>query len=101
VDGPSSTTSLVIDRLVDPGTPPDEAIEKEERAQRVRRVLDRLPDGPRKALEAFHMRGLSYQEVAKEMNVPLGTVATWVTRGRRAMAEALEDEVRETQGGKS
>jgi RNA polymerase sigma-70 factor (ECF subfamily) len=97
-DAPASTQSLVIDRLVDPGAPADEQIELAERAARVRRVLDRLPDGPRKALEMFHMEGLQYQEIATKLEVPLGTVATWVTRGRKAMAEALEDEV---SGGKS
>ena len=97
-DAPASTQTLVIDRLVDPGAPADEQIELAERAARVRRVLERLPDGPRRALELFHMEGLQYQEIAAKLEVPLGTVATWVTRGRKAMAEALEDEV---VGGRS
>jgi RNA polymerase sigma-70 factor (ECF subfamily) len=92
-DAPSSATALVIDRLVDPGAPADEQIERAERAARVRRVLGRLPEGPRRALELFHMEGMQYQEIATKLEVPLGTVATWVTRGRKAMAEALEDEV--------
>ena len=88
-----SSAAAVVDRLVDPGAGADEQIELAERAARVRRVLAKLPDGPRKALELFHLEGLAYQEVAARLNVPLGTVATWVTRGRKAMAEALEDEV--------
>lgn len=92
-DAPSST-ALVLDRLIDPGAIADEQMERAERAERVRRVLAKLPDGPRRALELFHLDGLSYQEIAARLDVPLGTVATWVTRGRKAMAEALEDEVR-------
>lgn len=92
-DAPSST-ALVLDRLIDPGAIADEQMERAERAARVRRVLAKLPDGPRRALELFHLDGLSYQEIAARLDVPLGTVATWVTRGRKAMAEALEDEVR-------
>jgi RNA polymerase sigma factor (sigma-70 family) len=91
-DAPSSTTA-VIDRLADPGAGADEQIELAERAARVRRVMQTLQDGPRKALELFHLEGLPYQDIAKQLGVPLGTVATWVTRGRKAMAEALEDEV--------
>jgi len=91
-EAPSSTTA-VIDRLVDPGAAADEQIELAERAARVRRIMNKLPEGPRRALELFHLEGLAYQEIAARMNVPLGTVATWVTRGRKAMAEALEDEV--------
>jgi RNA polymerase sigma-70 factor (ECF subfamily) len=66
----------------------------------VRRVLRGLPEGPRDALSLFHLEGLSYQEVAARLGVPLGTVATWVTRGRKAMAEALEDDaIREPKQG--
>ena len=90
-DAPSST-NLVMDRLIDPSAGADEQIEVAERAARVRRVLQQLPEGPRNASQLFHMEGLSYQEVAGRLDVPLGTVATWVTRGRKAMAEALEDD---------
>jgi len=98
-DAPSST-SAIVDRLIDPSASADEQIELAERAARVRRVMSKLPEGPRKALEMFHLEGLAYQDIAKKMNVPLGTVATWVTRGRKAMAEALEDEVSGATGGK-
>ena len=105
-DAPSST-NLVMDRLIDPAAGADEQMEIAERAARVRRVLLVLPEGPRNALQLFHMEGLSYQEISARLDVPLGTVATWVTRGRKAMAEALEDDAFETRkpaasgGGKS
>lgn len=89
-DEPSGT-SLVIDRLVDPGQDPLEKVEQSERDRQVRRVLDALPEGPRKALELFHIEGLEYKEIAARLDVPLGTVATWVTRGRKAMASTLEE----------
>lgn len=67
----------------------------------MRRVLETLPEGPRQALMLFHLEELGYQEIAKRLGVPLGTVATWVTRGRKALAEALEsrmiDEERRTR----
>jgi RNA polymerase sigma factor (sigma-70 family) len=103
----ASSTNLVMDRLIDPAAGADEQMEVAERAARVRRVLLMLPEGPRNALQLFHMDGLSYQEISVRLDVPLGTVATWVTRGRKAMAEALEDDAHETRetaasgGGKS
>ena len=95
----SDSTKNVMDRLIDPGAGADEQMEVAERALRVRRILRQLPEGPRNALQLFHMEGLSYQEVAARLEVPLGTVATWVTRGRKAMAEALEDDVGEMRIG--
>ena len=101
-DAPSSPAS-VVDRLIDPSARADEQIEIAERAAEVRRVLETLPEGPRKALQLFHMESLSYQDVAARLGVPLGTVATWVARGRKAMAEALDDgpSRREPVGGRS
>jgi len=97
-DNGGSSATAVIDRLADPGARADEQIELAERAARVRRVLSTLPAGPRNALELFHLGGLQYQEIALRLDVPLGTVATWVTRGRKAMAEALEDDLPTRRG---
>jgi RNA polymerase sigma-70 factor (ECF subfamily) len=97
-DAPSSTAA-VVERLADPGAAADEQIELAERAARVRRVMRTLADGPRQALELFHLEGVPYAEIARRLGVPLGTVATWVTRGRRAMAEALEDDVDRVRRG--
>lgn len=95
---PPSAATAVVDRLADPGAGADEQIELAERAALVRRVMQLLPEGPRRALELFHLDGLPYQEISKRLGVPLGTVATWVTRGRKAMAEALSDEVEREVG---
>jgi RNA polymerase sigma-70 factor, ECF subfamily len=99
-DAPSGA-SAVMDRLVDPSAAADEQLEAAERARRVRRVLSTLPEGPRTALELFHLEGLAYQEIATRLGVPLGTVATWVTRGRKALAVALEDDVMEQRERRS
>jgi RNA polymerase sigma-70 factor (ECF subfamily) len=80
--------------LADPGALADVEIENTETAARVRRILAGLPEGQRRALELFHIEELPYQEIARRLEVPLGTVATWVTRGRKTIAEALEEEVR-------
>lgn len=91
---PPSSTGALVERLADPGANADAQIEDAERDHRVRRVMATLPEGPRQALQLFHLEGASYQEIAKRLAVPIGTVATWVTRGRKAMADALEEEIR-------
>lgn len=76
--------------VADPAPLPDEAVEARRKQQRVRAAFDRLPEGQRVALTLFHGEGLGYQQVAARMGVPLGTVATWITRGRQAMEAAVE-----------
>jgi RNA polymerase sigma-70 factor (ECF subfamily) len=92
-DAPTSSTSAMVERLADPTVGAQERLESAEASIRVQRLLSGLPEGPRRALELFHLEELPYPEIARRLGVPLGTVATWITRGRKAMAEALEDDL--------
>lgn len=77
--------------LADPRpSPEDRAIEEDQRG-RVKRALATLDEGPRRALELFHGEGASYDEICTRLDIPMGTVATWIARGRKALAAALKD----------
>jgi RNA polymerase sigma-70 factor (ECF subfamily) len=41
------------------------------------------------AFEMFHQRGLSYQQISRELDCPLGTVKTWVHRARQQLIDRL------------
>ncbi len=82
-----------VEGLADPGARQDDEFARKQQLEKIVSLLDTLPEGQRNALVLFHAEGLGYQEIAARLGVPLGTVATWVTRARRALAEALEDEV--------
>ncbi|HEY4120978.1 MAG TPA: sigma-70 family RNA polymerase sigma factor [Byssovorax sp.] len=75
--------------LVDPAPGPDERAWTAERTRRLDRALAALPDAQRDALVLFHVEGLGYVEIAARLGVAMGTVATWLARGRKAVAEAL------------
>jgi RNA polymerase sigma-70 factor (ECF subfamily) len=85
----------LVERLPDPADDPFERVAKARRDATVRDAIEGLPDGQRKALTMFHLEGLGYQEIAERLEVPLGTVATWVMRGRKAIASAVSDLARE------
>jgi RNA polymerase sigma-70 factor (ECF subfamily) len=78
-----------VDRVADTAPSPLENVEHAERQSALRRALETLPDGQRRALQMFHIEGLAYQEISSKLDVPLGTVATWVTRARKSVAEAI------------
>ncbi|AKT36355.1 RNA polymerase sigma factor [Chondromyces crocatus] len=78
-----------LERLADPGPGPEDHAASTERARRLNDALAQLTEPQREALLAFHLEGQSYQEIARRLGIPLGTVATWITRGRRSLAEAL------------
>ena len=81
-----------VERAADPAPDAFEQLAQAERNRRIQNAMHKLPDGPRTALTLFHMEGLSYEAIARKMGVPLGTVATWVARGRKAMADTLRED---------
>lgn len=62
-----------------------------EQLGRLERALDELDEGPREAIILFHIEGMSYRDIAAALEVPLGTVMTWLHRGRAKLKRAVED----------
>jgi RNA polymerase sigma-70 factor (ECF subfamily) len=58
-------------------------------AEEVNLALANVRDDYRQAFVLFHEHELSYGEIAAAMEVPLGTVKTWVHRARRELIEQL------------
>lgn len=58
----------------------------------VRRAVARLPEGPRVAILLFYYQEMSYQEIAQVCRRPVGTVASWIHRGLRALRQDLAPE---------
>jgi RNA polymerase sigma-70 factor, ECF subfamily len=78
-----STIDVRDDSTEDPATAID--------AQTALEHLLQLDEGPREALALFHLHELSYQEIAESLDVPIGTVMTWIHRGRQRLKDALTD----------
>jgi len=78
-----------VERVPDSSPGPHELLERAEGRAALERAVAELPTPMQAALKKFHVEGKSYQTISEEMKVPLGTVATWVTRGRKSVAERL------------
>ena len=52
-------------------------------------AMDSLPDDQRLAVSLVLIEGLSYQEAADIMEVPVGTLTSRLSRGRQALAASL------------
>lgn len=53
------------------------------------RALDRLRPDYRLVFALYHEQGLPYEEIARVVDRPIGTVKTWLHRARAALAEDL------------
>jgi RNA polymerase sigma-70 factor, ECF subfamily len=56
---------------------------------RILRAIDTLPGEFREAVALSDLQGLSYQEIADVLEVPLGTVKSRLFRGRKLLQEQL------------
>jgi RNA polymerase sigma-70 factor (ECF subfamily) len=52
-------------------------------------ALARLPEGQRAALSLIALEEFSYEEAAKVLDVPLGTLMSRLARGREALRQML------------
>jgi RNA polymerase sigma-70 factor (ECF subfamily) len=68
---------------------PDRAAERSQLAEAVDRALDDLRPEYRAALTLRYHEDLDYAEIAAILEIPLGTVKTYLHRGRLALARAL------------
>ncbi|OZI42436.1 RNA polymerase subunit sigma [Bordetella genomosp. 5] len=57
------------------------------RLQQIRRAFDQLPLDQREALHLVTLEGLSYQEAARVLDVPVGTLMSRLGRARAALRE--------------
>lgn len=55
----------------------------------LRRALDELPEAFREAVWLRDVEGLSYQEMATVLDVPIGTVMSRISRGRKQLHDRL------------
>lgn len=76
-------------RRVALGRSPERVLEWDDDQREVVDVLRTLPRPQREAIVLHHLVGLSVDEVAAELHAPVGTVKSWLARGRAALARAL------------
>jgi RNA polymerase sigma-70 factor, ECF subfamily len=82
--------------LADVTTPrADQALEHHELAGTLERAVSALPANYREVVELFHVEHLSYKEISQALDVPIGTVMTWLHRARARLRTELTGRAQE------
>jgi RNA polymerase sigma-70 factor (ECF subfamily) len=79
--------------LIDPGVSPETALIEKERVALLQQGMRALPDAARSVLVLREYGGLSYQEIASVLDVPVGTVMSRLNYARNRLRELLKDQL--------
>jgi RNA polymerase sigma-70 factor (ECF subfamily) len=94
-----ASTRVELDAAPDEGAPReladpdavrgDEALERRQLSAQLERAVQALPQNYREVIQLFHVEHLSYKEIAAALDVPIGTVMTWLHRARAKLKASL------------
>jgi RNA polymerase sigma-70 factor, ECF subfamily len=68
---------------------PESLLLSNEIAETVNSTIEQLPEELRTAIQMREIEGMSYEDIAKAMDCPIGTVRSRIFRAREAIAEQL------------
>lgn len=69
---------------------PDALAMQRQDASALQLCLKRLDAGPRQAIAFAYFQGLTHSELAVSLQIPIGTVKTWIRRGLEKLRRCLD-----------
>ncbi|HEX2787310.1 MAG TPA: sigma-70 family RNA polymerase sigma factor [Ignavibacteria bacterium] len=73
---------------------PDTKIIEDQRRKVLEDAIESLPEKYRQVITMRHKQEKEYEEIAKELNLPLGTVKAHIFRGRELLNKYLKDKIK-------
>jgi len=67
----------------------EERVEQSLDSESLQQVLNELPEEFRSVLLLFYFRELSYLEIAEQLDIPIGTVMSRLSRGKKQLREQI------------
>lgn len=77
-------------QIEDPSPGPEELALANQRKEVLEKAISSLPEYQRAMIVLYHVEGLSYEEIAEVLSLPIGTVKSRLNRARLALRDKLE-----------
>lgn len=89
-DGRAESLDDNVVSLPQASSSPDRELEGKRLCEEISRALSGLPDAQAQAVWLVDGQGFTYTQAAEILNIPRGTTATLVARGRRTLRQTLQ-----------
>ena len=86
---PAGDHDQAIDQAVAPGASPEQALLSASVAPHLQAALESLPKSLRDTVWLRDVEEMSYADIARRLRIPLGTVMSRISRGRRLLHDRL------------
>jgi len=83
------------ERLVANGEAPGESVEREQAKEELNVLLAKIAPERRLVIVLREIEGLSYEEIAATINLPVGTVRSRLNRGRKELEKVAGEELKD------
>ena len=87
----SEVSDDVLPEIADRSPDADAMLCDAEDSERLKDCLDGLKDDHRRCIRMAFFRGYSHSELAEKLDVPLGTMKSWIRRGLSSLKGCLGD----------
>lgn len=77
--------------IKDEDSTPEDRMMRNERSEILKKAIDELPENYKKIIFLRHTEELDYQEIAIQMDMPLGTVKAHLFRARKLLYDKMKD----------
>jgi len=78
-----------LPELADPNPGPALVAERRDEASALRAAIDALPEKYRTVITLYHLQGHQYEEIARVLDLPIGTVKTHLFRAKEQLRRKL------------
>jgi len=87
----STSDDFVIDSIKDKKISPEDKVLKLERQKKIVNAINSLRPKFKEVIVMCEINGYTYEECAKKLNCPIGTVKSRIYNAKKELAEILED----------
>ena len=87
----STSEDLVITNIRDKKISPEDTFAKKERQRKIVDAINKLKPKFREVIVMCEINGYTYEECAKKLNCPVGTIKSRIFNAKKELAEKLQD----------